>query len=206
MKKTIALLMVMMMLVIPAGCGSKDKLSEKEVAGILSEELDAEKEDAEDIIEALKEMDLEFFEDGVWSSFDRKQTKRFYQRFELRRYLGSVSDCKSSICYARGEGLKTRRTVIVMVLTFENEKDAETFVDDTSDTWDDEKALYPENDSSDEKDEFMAWGCDYDCDVYIGAYKSGNKVVAVIDVNAEDLLEEVCDAFGLTDPVTLREG
>lgn len=205
MKKFAAILAVIMLLL--CGCAPQGKFTDKNAARVFGEELDVEEDDAQDVLDALKDGDLPYFEDGVWARFDGKQTRKFRTRCGIGTYIGSVKKAESSICYIEGEGLKTRETVIVMVLTFKDEKDAEDFLEETYGIWEDTAAFFNDYDSEEGDDEILAWWKGFGEDFFMGAYKSGRQVLAMCAVNDGDYnyMDDVCDAFDLDNPSELAK-
>ena len=89
------------------------------------------------------------------------------------------------------------------VLEFKDVDDADDFFDDTIDLWEETS---DDVEFDDEDKLTQAYVCleDDDLEVYAGVYKNGNRVLYVVDINAEDELDDACEAFNVNSPTSVK--
>lgn len=207
-KAAIAILLTASMMIGMTGCELGNKFSGKKMIKYFEEELDADEEDPDDIIDSMKEADRKAFKGGLWSSLDKKQTKKAFDDLDLDDFFGPVKKAESSVVYVKtteGSG-KDQTAVCIMVLTFTDKKDIDDLFDGTDEIIDELCDTSYEHETDDNDNEMIAWlERNNDQNFYVGLYRDGKNAVMLISVNDDDAADDFCDEFELTSPVSLKD-
>lgn len=206
-KKVVAAVMAGMMVMALGGCSTLlgPQLGEKKAISVFEDTLDAEEIDPEDLIESIEENDYEDVEDGVWAKMDKSDSKDAVKAMQLNAFMAEAKHVESSLVYLKTNPLyeEDRYAFFMTVLEFKDVDDADDFFDDTIDLWEETS---DDVEFDDEDKLTQAYVCleDDDLEVYAGVYKNGNKVLYVVNINAEDDLDDACEAFNVNSPTSVK--
>ena len=139
------------------------------------------------------------------AKMDKSDSKDAVKAMQLNAFMAEAKHVESSLVYLKTNPLyeEDRYAFFMTVLEFKDVDDADDFFDDTIDLWEETS---DDVEFDDEDKLTQAYVCleDDDLEVYAGVYKNGNRVLYVVDINAEDELDDACEAFNVNSPTSVK--
>lgn len=184
---------------------TEPRFSEEKAVEIFEDELDAEEEDTDDCIEAVEDIDYDFFEDGLWFSCSKKESKTLYRGLEISDFIAGLNNVESSTNYLLVEGSGSHRQItFVSVMTFDDKEDIDDLFEDSLDKWEEfGEEQCDDYEIDDDDEEMLGYFTAYDEELYTGLYRDGNNAVLIFNYNNDRTIDDVCEAFDVSSPTDL---
>ena len=211
MKKVISVFLASFMLISLASCSAfgGSKISAKKFDKFVTEELDPEDMDADDIVDAFEDGDLDDLEDGIYCEMDDGDFEDvFGDALDLTELVAEPSKLDTAKTYMMFNDEK-EKAIIYSYMTFKDEKKAASFLEDTVDYWDDDLCDSCSNWAIADETEGELFGMfeRYDTTMSIAMYQQGADVLFCVGINEKNAISDIAEYFGITDPTdALKDG
>ena len=211
MKKVISVFLASFMLISLASCSAfgGSKISAKKFDKFVKEELDPEDIDADDIVDAFEEGDLDDLEDGVYCEMDDGDFEDVFSgELDLTELVAEPSKLDTAKTYMMFNDEK-EKAIIYIYMTFKDDKKSADFLEDTVDYWDDDLCDSCSNWAIADETEGELFGMfeRYDTTMSIAMYQQGADVLFCVGINEKNAISDIAEYFGITDPTdALKDG
>ena len=165
--------------------------------------------DADDIVDAFEDGDLDDLEDGIYCEMDDGDFEDvFGDALDLTELVAEPSKLDTAKTYMMFNDEK-EKAIIYSYMTFKDEKKAASFLEDTVDYWDDDLCDSCSNWAIADETEGELFGMfeRYNTTMSIAMYQQGADVLFCIGINEKNAISDIAEYFGITDPTdALKDG